>query len=248
MNLGGVKSRDGNLVDLSPRLVCYRSDESRATLSAQQGSTEYPVSVNTASVEPFNPILGAQYFALGEVEHAEGKKNGHPCFIYFSRALLSTQALLRLVPVSKQAEGPSIRRYFDSASALGGPDGTHLQQKHKQEGKGAVRDASVLSGHCPSLCLLQVDVRLLFRHQLQASGRHRLNTGHICSFSVLTSTKEPPALTGCSCLAGAGVAVRARVLNCVDGVNVALLQKAVTEQRSFFRERQSEGHRATEDV
>lgn len=82
LNLGGVKSRDGNLVDLSPRLVCYRSDESRATLSAQQGSTEYPVSVNTASVEPFNPILGAQYFALGEVEHVEGKKNGHPCFIW----------------------------------------------------------------------------------------------------------------------------------------------------------------------
>lgn len=32
--------------------------------------------------------------------------------------------------------------------------------------------------------------------------------------------------------------VRARVLNCVDGVNVALLQKATNEQRSFFRERE----------
>lgn len=32
--------------------------------------------------------------------------------------------------------------------------------------------------------------------------------------------------------------VRARVLNCVDGVNVALLQKAINEQRSFFRERE----------
>ncbi|KAG8014464.1 CST complex subunit TEN1 [Nibea albiflora] len=35
-----------------------------------------------------------------------------------------------------------------------------------------------------------------------------------------------------------GVMVRARVLNCVDGVNIALLQKAINEQRSFFRERE----------
>lgn len=32
--------------------------------------------------------------------------------------------------------------------------------------------------------------------------------------------------------------VRARVLNCVDGVNIALLQKAISEQRSFFSERE----------
>lgn len=32
--------------------------------------------------------------------------------------------------------------------------------------------------------------------------------------------------------------VRARVLNCIDGVNVALLQKAITVQRSFFMERE----------
>lgn len=37
---------------------------------------------------------------------------------------------------------------------------------------------------------------------------------------------------------GVGAMVRARVLNCVDGVNIALLQKAVMEQRSFFRERE----------
>lgn len=30
----------------------------------------------------------------------------------------------------------------------------------------------------------------------------------------------------------------ARVLNCVDGVNIALLQKAIERQRSFFRERE----------
>lgn len=32
--------------------------------------------------------------------------------------------------------------------------------------------------------------------------------------------------------------VRARVLNCVDGVNIALLEKAITEQRNFFTERE----------
>lgn len=56
------------------RLVCYRLDESRATLSAQQGPAEYPVSISTVHVEPFNPIIGAQYFALGEVEYADGEE------------------------------------------------------------------------------------------------------------------------------------------------------------------------------
>ncbi|CAL8351138.1 unnamed protein product [Boreogadus saida] len=36
-----------------------------------------------------------------------------------------------------------------------------------------------------------------------------------------------------------GVVVRARVLNCVDGVNLALFQKVVNQQRSFFRESES---------
>ncbi|KAK3575143.1 hypothetical protein QTP86_020955 [Hemibagrus guttatus] len=34
--------------------------------------------------------------------------------------------------------------------------------------------------------------------------------------------------------------VRARVFNCVDGVDVALLQKAINEQRTFFMERNDE--------
>ncbi|CAL8328947.1 unnamed protein product [Lota lota] len=38
---------------------------------------------------------------------------------------------------------------------------------------------------------------------------------------------------------GGGVVIRARVLNCVDGVNLALFQIAVNQQRSFFRERES---------
>ncbi|KPP79309.1 CST complex subunit TEN1-like [Scleropages formosus] len=39
---------------------------------------------------------------------------------------------------------------------------------------------------------------------------------------------------------GIGVVVRARVLNCVEGINLALLQRAVTEQRRYFQERECE--------
>lgn len=55
---------------------------------------------------------------------------------------------------------------------------------------------------------------------------------------------DPSTLTGYSCPTGVAVMVRARVLTCVDGVNVALLQKAVTVQRSFFKERQCHGDEA----
>ncbi|XP_008290051.1 CST complex subunit TEN1, partial [Stegastes partitus] len=88
---------------------CYQPEESRATLSAQHASKDHQVVVHTLFVEPFNPIVGAQYIALGEIEKNEE----------------------------------------------------------------------------------------------------------------------------------VGVMVQARVLNCVDGVNIALLQKAISEQRSFFKERES---------
>ncbi|XP_053712727.1 CST complex subunit TEN1-like [Synchiropus splendidus] len=90
------------------RLTSYESGESRATLSSHNASEEHTVTVQTQFVEPFNPIMGAHYLVLGEVEEVEG----------------------------------------------------------------------------------------------------------------------------------VGVVVQARVLNCVDGVNVALLQKAITEQRAFFEERE----------
>ncbi|XP_021426149.2 CST complex subunit TEN1 [Oncorhynchus mykiss] len=45
---------------------------------------------------------------------------------------------------------------------------------------------------------------------------------------------------------GDGVMAHARVLNCVDGVNLVLLQRGVNEQRSYFRERgESKGDAAT---
>ncbi|XP_062244080.1 CST complex subunit TEN1 [Platichthys flesus] len=106
--------QEGKSVRTFGRLVCYQPEESRATLSAQHASKEHHVVVHTMFVEPFNPIIGAQYIALGETEHSEG-------------------------------------------------------------------------------------------------------VGHM---------------------------VRARVLNCVDGVNIALLQKAINEQRSFLRERECEQGKA----
>ncbi|KAK2816826.1 hypothetical protein Q5P01_025017 [Channa striata] len=103
---GAVK--EGESVRTFGRLVCYQPEESRATLSAQHVSKVHSVIIHTLFVEPFNPIIGAQYIVLGEIENSEE----------------------------------------------------------------------------------------------------------------------------------VGVMVRARVLNCVDGVNLALLQKAINEQRSFFRQRE----------
>ncbi|XP_035516560.1 CST complex subunit TEN1 [Morone saxatilis] len=105
INSGAVQ--EGESVRVFGRLACYDPEVSEATLSAQHASKEHHVVIHTMFVEPFNPIIGAQYIVLGEIENAKG----------------------------------------------------------------------------------------------------------------------------------VGVMVRARVLNCVDGVNTALLQKAINEQRSFFRER-----------
>lgn len=57
------------------RLVCYQPDASRATLTAQHASKEHHVFVHTQFVEPFNPIIGAQYLVLGETENHEGKRS-----------------------------------------------------------------------------------------------------------------------------------------------------------------------------
>uniref|UniRef100_A0A3B4ELQ3 CST complex subunit TEN1 n=1 Tax=Pygocentrus nattereri TaxID=42514 RepID=A0A3B4ELQ3_PYGNA len=93
------------------RLTSYLPEESKAILTSHHASMQHQVSVQTTFVEPFDPIVGAQYVTLGEIDKAEG-----------------------------------------------------------------------------------------------------------CSEAIL----------------------RARVLNCVDGVDVALLQKAINEQRNFFKERDNE--------
>ncbi|KAG7486927.1 CST complex subunit TEN1 [Solea senegalensis] len=64
--------QEGESVRTFGRLVSYQSEESRATLSAQHASKEHNVVVHTLFVEPFNPIIGAQYIVLGETENAEG--------------------------------------------------------------------------------------------------------------------------------------------------------------------------------
>ncbi|XP_076149010.1 CST complex subunit TEN1 isoform X1 [Alosa pseudoharengus] len=53
------------------RLTCYRPEESKAILSSHHSSMKYQVSVRTSYVEPFNPICGALYIVLGEVENTE---------------------------------------------------------------------------------------------------------------------------------------------------------------------------------
>ncbi|XP_039517585.1 CST complex subunit TEN1 isoform X3 [Pimephales promelas] len=50
----------------------YVPEESKAVLSGQQSSAQCHVSVKTTLVEPFQPILGAQYFVLGEIENTDG--------------------------------------------------------------------------------------------------------------------------------------------------------------------------------
>ncbi|XP_068606690.1 CST complex subunit TEN1 [Brachionichthys hirsutus] len=64
--------QEGKSIRTFGRLSCYQPEESRATLSAQHASEEHHVFIHTSLVEPFNPIIGAQYLVLGEVDNAEG--------------------------------------------------------------------------------------------------------------------------------------------------------------------------------
>lgn len=53
-----------------------------ATLSAQHASKEHQVVVHTLFVEPFNPIIGAQYLVLGETESVQGKERASDLFLW----------------------------------------------------------------------------------------------------------------------------------------------------------------------
>lgn len=64
--------KDGASVRTFGRLTSYVPEESKAVLSGQQSSAQVHVSVQTTLVEPFHPILGAQYFILGEIEKTDG--------------------------------------------------------------------------------------------------------------------------------------------------------------------------------
>ncbi|KAF5897774.1 CST complex subunit TEN1, partial [Clarias magur] len=52
-------------------LTDYLPEESKAILTSHHASVQYQVSVQTTFVEPFDPIIGAQYIVLGEVEKSE---------------------------------------------------------------------------------------------------------------------------------------------------------------------------------
>lgn len=56
------------------RLSQYEPEKSRASLTTQHASKEHHLVINTSFVEPFNPIIGAQYIVLGEIETAQGKE------------------------------------------------------------------------------------------------------------------------------------------------------------------------------
>ncbi|XP_077426160.1 CST complex subunit TEN1 isoform X1 [Vanacampus margaritifer] len=64
--------QDGESVRTFGRLTRYEPDKSQASLTTQHVSKDYHVIVNTSFVEPFNPIIGAQYVVLGEIETVEG--------------------------------------------------------------------------------------------------------------------------------------------------------------------------------
>ncbi|NXU57160.1 TEN1L protein, partial [Turnix velox] len=55
------------------RLCSYNLAQSEAILSAQHGSAQFQVHVDTKSVEPFQAQLGSRYMVLGEAEHREGE-------------------------------------------------------------------------------------------------------------------------------------------------------------------------------
>ncbi|KAJ8002051.1 hypothetical protein DPEC_G00175790 [Dallia pectoralis] len=66
---GDVK--DGDSVRTFGRLITYQPEESKATLSAQHAATPHQVVIQTTFVEPFEPIIGAQYIVLGEIENVD---------------------------------------------------------------------------------------------------------------------------------------------------------------------------------
>ncbi|MBN3314218.1 TEN1L protein, partial [Atractosteus spatula] len=77
------------------------------------------------------------------------------------------------------------------------------------------------------------------------STRHQvtIHTGFVEPFQAIAGAQYL-VLGELESRGGGALMVRARVLNCVDGVNVALLQRAVVEQRNYLRERDGEAHTA----
>ncbi|XP_061685042.1 CST complex subunit TEN1 isoform X2 [Syngnathoides biaculeatus] len=65
---------DGQSVRTFGRLTYYDPEKSQASLTVQHASEDHQVVINTSFVEPFNPIIGAQYVVLGDIQTGEGNK------------------------------------------------------------------------------------------------------------------------------------------------------------------------------
>ncbi|XP_061685041.1 CST complex subunit TEN1 isoform X1 [Syngnathoides biaculeatus] len=63
---------DGQSVRTFGRLTYYDPEKSQASLTVQHASEDHQVVINTSFVEPFNPIIGAQYVVLGDIQTGEG--------------------------------------------------------------------------------------------------------------------------------------------------------------------------------
>lgn len=65
------------------RLTDYLPEESKAILTSHHASVQYQVSIQTTFVEPFDPIIGAQYIVLGELEKSQGMSVFSLCIFFF---------------------------------------------------------------------------------------------------------------------------------------------------------------------
>ncbi|KAG7326836.1 hypothetical protein KOW79_010237 [Hemibagrus wyckioides] len=63
--------KDGASIRTFGRLTDYLPEESKAILTSHHASVQHQVSIQTSFVEPFDPIIGAQYIVLGEIEKSE---------------------------------------------------------------------------------------------------------------------------------------------------------------------------------
>uniref|UniRef100_A0A4W5RMD7 TEN1 subunit of CST complex n=1 Tax=Hucho hucho TaxID=62062 RepID=A0A4W5RMD7_9TELE len=72
VNSGAVKEGDSvrTFGSSFSRLVSYQPEESKATLSIQHATRQHHVVVQTTFVEPFDPIIGAQYIVFIWFIHA----------------------------------------------------------------------------------------------------------------------------------------------------------------------------------
>ncbi|KAG7491684.1 hypothetical protein MATL_G00006280 [Megalops atlanticus] len=65
--------QEGATVRTFGRLLCYQPADSKAILTSHHASAQHQVVVHTGFVEPFQPIIGAQYIALGELESSDSE-------------------------------------------------------------------------------------------------------------------------------------------------------------------------------